>query len=96
MEAEETIEILTDDLEEAQRNGQKAFEGMCEFLEWHMATYEYIKDLKKTAKHEIKRHEGMIEKGLLMLRVAAGDYKVPRSCVRVFEEMEKMKEGDDQ
>jgi len=89
MEAEETIEILTDDLEEARRDGQLAFNGMCEFLEWHMATYEYIKDLKKTSKHELKRHKGMVEKGLLMIRVAAGDYKVPLTCARIRETLEE-------
>jgi len=94
MAAEEEISNLLEERDDAEKRGQLAFNGMCEFLEWHMATYEYIKDLKKTAKHELKRHEGMIKKGLMMLRVAGGDYKVPRSCVRVFEEMEKVKEGD--
>ncbi len=66
----------------------KLFEDFCWLLECEMATFSYIRDLKRTAQHEIARHEKIIKDGLLSVRIHLADkpdLEVPRECLRVYE-----------
>ncbi|KKK82063.1 hypothetical protein LCGC14_2807130 [marine sediment metagenome] len=67
---------------------KKIFEDLCWLLECEMATFSYIRDLKRTAQHEIARHEKIIKDGLLSVRIHLADkpdLEVPRECLRVYE-----------
>ena len=67
---------------------KKIFQDWCWLLECEMATLGYIRDITRTAKHEISRHEKIIQEGLFQVRICLADndgLEVPRDCPRVYE-----------
>lgn len=65
---------------------QEVFNDFCYLLECEMATLEYIRDLKRTSKREISRHEEIIRKQLVHVRVyVSKGLVVQRSNGRVYD-----------
>ena len=50
------------------------FHDLCWLLECEMATLEYIKDIKRTPKYELKRHASIIEKSVEKVWAYCRDY----------------------
>lgn len=50
------------------------FHDLCWLLECEMATYEGAKDIKRTSKYDLKRHEGIINSALNKVIAYCRDY----------------------
>lgn len=72
------------------KNNQEIFNDLCYLLECEMATLDYLRGVKRTPKHELRRHEDIVKKTLLQVRRHVFDgLVVPRHCGRVVDEAAK-------
>lgn len=73
-------------MQEHVRMGQQVFDDYCYLLECEMATLEFIRGIKRTPKREIERHESIIKKNLVHVRVyVSKGFTVKREHGRVYE-----------